>query len=121
LDDHHRHVVCDHIVQLTGDPAPLDRDRRLRLQLSLLAELAVGRFQRRVLPAPAADTAPDHPRRQQPDVGRNGVAGILAVQNRRDKDRNGRHRQHVLASVYLLRQSWRRPAPAVRTEATVGV
>jgi hypothetical protein len=31
LNDHHRDVVRDHIVQLTGDPPSLDHDRRLRL------------------------------------------------------------------------------------------
>jgi hypothetical protein len=46
LNDHHRDVVRDHIVQLTGDPPSLDHDRRLRLQLSLLVELAVREFQR---------------------------------------------------------------------------
>jgi hypothetical protein len=94
LEHDHRHVVRHHVVQLAGDPAPLDRHRGLRLQLPLLGELAVRRFQRHVLAPPAADGAPDGPRGHQPDEGRDDVAGVLAVQPRRDEDRHRRHHQH---------------------------
>lgn len=42
LDDHHRDVVRDHVMQLARDPAALDHHRRLRLQLALPGELKVG-------------------------------------------------------------------------------
>ncbi len=38
-----------HVVQFAGDPAALDRDSRLCLELPLLGELAVGDLKRRVL------------------------------------------------------------------------
>jgi hypothetical protein len=87
LDHHHGHVVGHHVVQLSRDPAPLDRHGCLRLQFPLLGELAVGHFQRRVLVSAAADGPPARPRRYYPDPGRDDVARVLAVQPRRDEDR----------------------------------
>jgi len=89
LDHDHRDVVRHRVVQLTGDPALLDRRRGLRLHFLLLGQLAVGPLQRHVLVPPAAC----RPRRHQPGARRDIVAGLLAVQPVRHEHRHRRHHE----------------------------
>ena len=61
LDDHHRHVVGDHVVQLAGDPGPFGGDRGLGLRLALPVQPGRPLLQLRVVRPPGAQPVADHP------------------------------------------------------------
>ncbi len=61
LDDHHRHVVRDDVVQLAGDPGPLGGDGDLGLRLAFPLQAGGTLLQLVEVGAPGPQRVPQHP------------------------------------------------------------
>ena len=91
LQNHHAHVVGDHVVQLARDARPLLGDGHPRPLLLLFLDRRFARLHTREIGVAPPDVVSDRPRRDEEAEHRHREEWILG-RMRRCRDRDGRHR-----------------------------